>query len=200
MLRSIVQWFENMKAIRVAEFAANPEFVPVTVPTPSPSPDQYLIKITHCSPQHVDILHAQGRHQDCHPKKGWCHPPFILGYEFGGVVVKVPQDGSGKKLKAADRVFGTVLGSFAEYVCAKDSDAIRRVPDGLTIETCTAMSGQTVSYAATVDVAKVKEDEIVLVRFCSVPISTTILMIDVLRRSAEQAADWEVFAVPWRRS
>ncbi|KAK3702427.1 hypothetical protein LTR37_014893 [Vermiconidia calcicola] len=152
-----------MKAILVPNFIPDPSTLqPSDVPTPTPKPDQYLVRVTHCSPQHADILHAQGKHQNNNAKKGWCFPPFVLGYDFAGVVESLPSDGKSSAFKKGDRVFGAGIGAFAEHVCVPERQ-MRRIPEELSSETACAMSGQAVSYASVVNVAKVEKGETVLV-------------------------------------
>lgn len=167
-----------MKAILIPEFVENPaNLQPSEVPQPAPNPKQCLIRVTHCSPQHADILHAQGKHQNNNPKKGWCHPPFILGYDFAGIVVSTPTSGTTDHgLQKGDRVFGAGIGAFAEYICVKP-DAIRKVPEGLSNETACAVSGQAVSYASVVHVAKVQRDETVLVSGASGGLGSACCMV-----------------------
>ena len=113
-----------MKAILIPQFVPDPStLLPTEVPKPEPKEDQLLIKVTHCSPQHADILHAQGRHQNNNAKKGWCHPPFVLGYDFAGVVHTAP---GGSGFKRGNRVLGAGIGAFAEYVCVPGR-SVRRV-------------------------------------------------------------------------
>ncbi|KAK4574425.1 hypothetical protein LTR86_002187 [Recurvomyces mirabilis] len=166
-----------MKAFLVQDFVSNPSTIkPSNVHTPTPKPDQYLIRITHCSPQHADILHAQGKHQNNNRKKGWCFPPFILGYDFAGVVQTTPSNGSSSRLKKGDRAFGAAIGAFAEYICV-DESSIRRIPDGLSNETACAMSGQAVSYAAVVNIAKVRKENTVLVSGASGGLGSVCCMV-----------------------
>lgn len=165
-----------MKAVLVSDFVDDPATIhPSNVPTPTPKEDQYLIRITHCSPQHADILHAQGKHQNNNRKRGWCFPPFILGYDFAGVVQSCPQSSTGSLTKG-DRVFGAAIGAFAEYICVKES-AIRRIPDGISNETACAMSGQAVSYASVVNVAKVQAGETVMVSGASGGLGSVCCMV-----------------------
>lgn len=153
----------TMKAILVPEFITDPStLTPTTTPAPKPKPDEYLIRVTHCSPQHADILHAQGKHQNTHPKKGHVHPPFILGYDFAGVVEQTPSGDNSGELSKGERVFGASIGAFAEYVAIKPH-MLRRIPDGLSSETACAASGQAVSFAAAAYVANVRAGDVVLV-------------------------------------
>lgn len=163
-----------MRAIHIPEFVSDiSSLKPTSIPTPQPGEDQYLVRITHCSPQHADILHAQGKHQN-NTKKGWCHPPFVLGYDFAGVVQSVPSSNGG--LKKGDRVFGAAIGAFAEYICVS-AGSIRRIPDKLSSETAVAMSGQAVSYASVVHIAQVQAGETVLVSGASGGLGSVCCMV-----------------------
>lgn len=167
-----------MKAILIPAFVSDPSTLqPIEISTPTPSPAQCLVKITHCSPQHADILHAQGKHQNNNPKRGWCHPPFILGYSFAGIIETVPSEsGAGHGFRTGERVFGAAIGAFAEYVCVKP-EAIRRVPDRLSNEVACAMSGQAISYAAVTHIAKVQAGETVLVSGASGGLGSVCCMV-----------------------
>lgn len=165
-----------MKAIHIPQFVEDVTTLePTEVPTPQPKEDQCLVRVTHCSPQHADILHAQGKHQN-NTKRGWCHPPFNLGYDFAGVVQSIPSRGGKSGLKKGDRVFGAGIGAFAEYVCAPEGQ-IRRIPESLTSETAVAMSGQAVSYASVVHIAKVQPGETVLVSGASGGLGSVCCMV-----------------------
>ncbi|SMQ50643.1 unnamed protein product [Zymoseptoria tritici ST99CH_3D7] len=168
-----------MKAINIPAFITDPLTLrPSTVPTPVPNADQYLIRITHCSPQHADILHAQGKHQN-NSKRGWCHPPFVLGFDFGGIVHSIPsssQQGKDAGFRKGDKVFGAAIGAFAEYVSV-NAAAIRKVPASLSLETAVAMSGQAVSYASVVHIAKVQPGETVLVSGASGGLGSVCCMV-----------------------
>lgn len=164
-----------MKAVHIREFVAEPSDLQVSeIPTPSRKENEYLIRITHCSPQHADILHAKGKHQN-NSKRGWCHPPFVLGYDFAGVIQSVPSAGFGN-LKKGDRVFGAAIGAFAEYICVPEG-AIRKVPDALNSQTAVAMSGQAVSYASVVHIANVRPGETVLVSGASGGLGSVCCMV-----------------------
>lgn len=169
-----------MKAIHISDFVTDASTLrPTNVPSPTPQANQYLVRVTHCSPQHADILYAQGKHQNNNSKRGWCHPPFVLGYDFAGVVHSVPttlEGSNGAGLKKGDRVFGASIGAFAEYIAVNES-AIRKVPDELSNETVCAMSGQAVSYGAVVDIAKVKAGETVMVSGASGGLGSVCCMV-----------------------
>ena len=164
-----------MKAIHISAFVEDVSALRATeVEAPRPNDSQYLVKITHCSPQHADILHAQGKHQN-NTKRGWCHPPFVLGYDFTGTIQSVPKE-SNNGLRRGDRVFGAAIGAFAEYICVSEG-SIRRIPDNLSSETAVAMSGQAVSYASVVHIAKVRAGETVLVSGASGGLGSVCCMV-----------------------
>lgn len=167
-----------MRAILIPEYVADPSALqPTEVPLPSLGPDRpILVRITHCSPQHADILHAQGKHQNNNPKRGWCHPPFILGYDFAGIIESTFASEPIINLKKGDRVFGAAIGAFAEYIAVRP-DAIRKTPTNLDNEIACAMSGQAVSYAAVVNVAKVQSHDTVLVSGASGGLGSVCCMV-----------------------
>jgi NADPH2:quinone reductase len=163
-----------MQSILIPSFVSDPStLTPIEVPLPQPSSDEYLVRITHCSPQHADILHAKGTHQNVNAKKGNVHPPFILGYDFAGIVEQAPENGN---LRKGDRVFGASIGAFAEYVAVKAS-RIRKIPEGVSSKVACAISGQAVSYAAVVHVAKVRRGETVLVSGASGGLGSACCMV-----------------------
>lgn len=165
-----------MKAIHLPAFSQDVSTLrPSIIPRPAPTSSEYLVRITYCSPQHADILHAQGKHQN-NTTRGWCHPPFILGFDFAGTVVCSPKDSNGKRLQNGDRVFGSQIGAFAEYICVS-GDCIRRIPDSLSSKVAAAMVGQAVSYASTVHVASVKRGETVLVSGASGGLGSVCCMV-----------------------
>lgn len=115
------------------------------------------IKITHAAVTHVDLLYAQGLHQN---NKRHVQPPFILGTEFSGIVTAAPCTSI---FKPGARVFGGCLGSFAEEICV-DEVSVRHVPDQWTnAEACAVGASGAVSYGALVGVTQVKVGETVLV-------------------------------------
>lgn len=163
-----------MQAILVPSFVLDAStLTPTKVPLPQPGQNEYLVRVTHCSPQHADILHAQGTHQNVNAKKGNVHPPFILGYDFAGIIERAPQDGN---LQKGERIFGASIGAFAEYVTVKASH-IRKIPDGVSSKVACAISGQAVSYAAVVHVAKIKRGETVLVSGASGGLGSACCMV-----------------------
>jgi NADPH:quinone reductase-like Zn-dependent oxidoreductase len=128
------------------------------VPNPIPkSKDDITIKITHAAITHVDLLYAQGLHQN---NKRHVQPPFILGNEFSGIVTSSPPSSA---FAPGTKVFGGGLGSYAESICVPES-SVRRIPAQWSLaEACAVGASGAVSYGALVSVAQVKSGESVLV-------------------------------------
>jgi transcription elongation factor SPT5 len=128
----------------------------VLEPTPK-QPQDIRVKITHTAVTHVDLLYAQGLHQN---NRRHVQPPFILGTEFSGFIISSPQDSS---LLPGTRVFGGGLGSYAEEIYVPE-DSVRRVPEQWTnAEACAVGASGAVSYGALIDVAGFKKGETILV-------------------------------------
>ncbi|GAM88450.1 hypothetical protein ANO11243_064830 [Dothideomycetidae sp. 11243] len=118
---------------------------PISSPLPVPRESEYLLRITHISPQQVDLLYARGKHQNNNPKRGHIHPPFTLGLDFSGTVLRSPRT-PGEHLPPGTQVFGTHLGAFATHLCAPRS-AIQPVPKGLSQRDAASLASGAVSYA-----------------------------------------------------
>src|SRR5712672_3179833 len=72
----------------------------------------------------VQILQSQGKYQDQPPH------PFVLGSEFAGTIVAVPQESS---YKPGDRVFGVAQGAYGERIVAKPHQ-VQPLPDALSFD------------------------------------------------------------------
>ncbi|KAI8937832.1 hypothetical protein NX059_005525 [Plenodomus lindquistii] len=147
-----------MKAIQITEFVKDlTTLTSKHVPSPESKKSSDLrITITHAAITHVDLLYAQGLHQN---NKRHVQPPFILGTEFSGVVVS----GSSSSLPPGTRVFGSGLGAYAEEICVPEG-SVRKVPEqwGNAGACAVGVSGA-VSYGALIDVAGLKSGETILV-------------------------------------
>ncbi|KAI4713064.1 hypothetical protein J4E89_002042 [Alternaria sp. Ai002NY15] len=148
-----------MKAIHIDRFVSNvTDLKPSTIPYPfSKSSQDIHIKITHAAVTHVDLLYAQGLHQN---NRRHVQPPFVLGTEYAGVVTHSPPSSS---FPPGTRVFGGGLGAYAEQICVSEP-SIRRVPSQWTnAEACAVGASGAVSYGALISVAQLKAGETVLV-------------------------------------
>ena len=135
---------------------------------------EVLVRVTHTSPQQVDLLYARGKHQNNNSKHGYVHPRFTLGLDFAGVVSAIATAPSQSdatanskttiavKLRVGDRVMGSHLGAFAEYL-AVPSSSLHPIPARLSSADAAALVGGVVSYCAVRHLAGVRRDERVLV-------------------------------------
>ena len=148
-----------MKAIHISRFTRNLlDIIPSETPTPTPKGKQTVhVQITHAAVTHVDLLYAQGLHQN---NKRHVTPPFILGTEFAGIVISAPPSSA---IKPGTRVFGGGLGAFAEQICVAE-DSVRRVPQQWSnAEACAVGASGAVSYGALHGVAHLRAGESVCV-------------------------------------
>ncbi|KAJ5233447.1 uncharacterized protein N7469_005213 [Penicillium citrinum] len=150
-----------MRAIQVSEYVKGPLDLKIAeVPTPSPSPDKYLIQIHSAGTNFFDILQIQGKYQHQPPL------PWIGGAEFAGTVVAVPTaatEASKAKFKVGDRVFGATQGAYATHVLASETTLLP-VPSGWSFEDAAGLFVTApTSYGGLVHRANVKSGDWVLV-------------------------------------
>lgn len=124
---------------------------PSDVPNPQRKANTDLtIKITHAAVTHVDLLYAQGLHQN---NRRHVKPPFILGTEFAGIVKSSSPSSS---FKPGARVFGAGLGAYAETICVPET-SVRHASEQWTLAEASAVGASgAVSYGALVSVAQMK--------------------------------------------
>ncbi|KIX97099.1 uncharacterized protein Z520_07213 [Fonsecaea multimorphosa CBS 102226] len=165
-----------MKAIQVTKYVSGPQDLFVTtLPTPSPHPTKYLIKIRACGTNFFDLLQIQGKYQHQPPL------PWIAGMEFAGVVVATPTTREGSKsavassldgtvstqtdhqFKVGDRVFGATHGAYSSHILASE-DSLFPVPHGWSFADAAGVYVTTpTAYGALVVRANVQPGEWVLV-------------------------------------
>ncbi|OJJ48075.1 hypothetical protein ASPZODRAFT_140408 [Penicilliopsis zonata CBS 506.65] len=163
-----------MKAIQVKEYVKSPLDLTVTeLPTPTASPDKYLIRIHSAGTNFFDILQIQGKYQHQPPL------PWIAGAEFSGVVLAVPtapgatstSNTTNKagttttttKFKVGDLVFGASQGSFATHVLCPE-ESLLPLPRGWSHEDAAGLFiTAPTAYAGLVHRAHLKQGDWVLV-------------------------------------
>ncbi|GES57807.1 alcohol dehydrogenase [Aspergillus terreus] len=115
-----------MRAIQVKEYVKGPMDLQVsTLPTPSPSANEYLIEIHSAGTNFFDLLQIQGKYQHQPPL------PWIGGAEFAGTVLALPtsKTPATARFKIGDRVFGATQGAYATHVLAAEHTLLP-VPNG----------------------------------------------------------------------
>jgi NADPH:quinone reductase-like Zn-dependent oxidoreductase len=136
----------HIQAIHISEFTATLNTIkPVTLPFSYDPDTEVLIRTTHVSPTHVDILYTRGQHQN---NRTIAKPPFTLGTDFAGTVIAVPTGYT--KFDAGDKVYGSYFGVFATYVAVNPGlGSIRRVPSNWSsAEACAVGSSGAISLGA----------------------------------------------------
>ncbi|WP_108670083.1 NAD(P)-dependent alcohol dehydrogenase [Peribacillus acanthi] len=123
--------------------------------------DRVLIKVVSASINQYDILFRKG-YIPTRLENGLIKPKTqILGIDVAGVVEAVGENV--QKFKVGDHVFGSCVGSHAEYVCPRQN-VLSLMPKNSTFEEAAAIpcAAQTALQALR-DVAKVKAGDKVLV-------------------------------------
>jgi NADPH:quinone reductase-like Zn-dependent oxidoreductase len=141
-------------SIHIPKFISSAELLstlqPTSQPLSEPGENAILIRTSHVSPTHVDVLYAQGLHQN---NRTIAKPPFTLGTDFAGVILSAPKDSG---FKQGDEVYGSCFGAFTEYITVVQgfTGAIRRVPKGWTsAEACAMGSSGAISLGCFLRVA-----------------------------------------------
>ncbi|MEI4827954.1 quinone oxidoreductase [Bacillus sp. FJAT-53711] len=158
-----------MKAIVVTAFGG-PEVMKYTdIAIPSISAKQVLIRVVATSVNFADIKSRYG-------KKGTGNLPFIPGIDAAGIVEQVGSKVT--NIKVGQRVIAFPLnGSYAEYVVA-DEELTFALPDEIDFETAAACPIVSfTSYKLLADVARLQQDETVLIHAAAGGIGTTAIQL-----------------------
>jgi NADPH:quinone reductase-like Zn-dependent oxidoreductase len=153
---------KTMRAVHISSFVTALSAIEVSqIPCPSITDSTLLIRVTHVSPTHVDILYAQGKHQN---NQRHAKPPFILGMDFAGIVEHSP---TSSQLKAGDNVYGSYFGAFAEYIAIDvkgGAGSVRRVPKKWTnAEACAVGASGAISLGCFYRAGKIQRGDWILV-------------------------------------
>ncbi|KKZ67617.1 hypothetical protein EMCG_06677 [[Emmonsia] crescens] len=164
-----------MQAIHITSFSTplsshRPQAVPAP---PPPGPNEVLIKIHCVALNHVDLLYAQGKHQN---NTSLIRPPFTLGLEFSGTIIalgdsaltsrsRTGSNGTPDEISlcVGDKVFGASLGAFAERIVVPVR-SIRHIPPKWTFEDAAGLAATaSVAYGAVVVRGDVRDGQWVLI-------------------------------------
>ncbi|RMZ81574.1 hypothetical protein DV737_g2486, partial [Chaetothyriales sp. CBS 132003] len=169
-----------MRAVRVSQYVDGPAALGVTtLPTPQPSPTQYLVKIHACGTNFFDLLQISGKYQHQPPL------PWIAGMEFAGIILATPttpqkrKDGStsSHKFKVGDRVFGASQGAYGTHILAPEL-TLFPIPAGWSFkDACGLYVTAPTSYGALVARAKLQPGEWCLVHAGAGGVGLTAVMI-----------------------
>jgi NADPH:quinone reductase-like Zn-dependent oxidoreductase len=123
--------------------------------------DRVLIKVHNASVNAMDYLYRKG-YFPTRLQNGLTKPKTrILGLDVAGTIEAVGKNVT--KLKVGDQIFGSCLGSHAEYVCPRES-VLSLMPKNVTFEEAAAVpcTAQTALQALR-DVAQIKPGNRVLI-------------------------------------
>jgi len=123
---------------------------------PEPSAGQVRVRVRACGISFVDLLLARGGYQVRPPT------PFVPGSEFSGVVDALG-DGADGRLRLGDRVCGTRMGAWSEYICIPQSLAFGLPPQADLIEASVLLAPYLTSLYALRSRAQLSPGETLLV-------------------------------------
>ncbi|KAJ7084417.1 hypothetical protein B0H15DRAFT_784065 [Mycena belliarum] len=147
-----------MRAFVIHELA-HPSKIKLTTdwPIPDLKENHIMVDVYSAGVNFFDILQAQGLYQTKPPL------PFVLGSEFAGRVSEGFPIPAGCKFKPGDRVFGSMLGTYAEKI-AVNLKTIMPLPDTISFDQGAGLFVTwPTSYEALVGRAKLQAGEWVLV-------------------------------------
>ncbi|KAG0304562.1 NADPH:quinone reductase [Dissophora globulifera] len=113
----------TMHAVQIPKHGDSSVLAYVSVPKPSPKPDQVLIKVAYAGVNFIDTYQRSGLYPQV--------LPFILGREGSGEIVELGSDV--KDLKVGDRVAFLGPSSYAEYD-AVSTTSVAKLPDAVNLE------------------------------------------------------------------
>jgi NADPH2:quinone reductase len=116
-----------MKTLLVRGYGPEDRILLEEAPLPHPAAGQVRIKVHACGISFVDLLLARGGYQVRPPT------PFVPGSEFSGVVDAMGE-GTDGRLTPGDRVCGTRMGAWSEYICVPQALAFALPPQADLIE------------------------------------------------------------------
>jgi NADPH2:quinone reductase len=158
-----------MKAIQITSLDGPSAVELVDVPTPTPGPDQVLIRVRAAGVSFPEVLQSRGLYQ-MKPEL-----PFTPGSEIAGEVVSAPE-GSG--LAPGDRVAALcLLGGFAEEAVAPVSETFP-LPDAISFEQGAALIlNYGTAYFALVERGQLQAGESVLVHGAAGGVGTAAIQV-----------------------
>jgi len=129
-----------MKAIQVKQFGGPEVLEYVDLPTPSPKPNEALVKINAAGINFIDVYNREGRYK--------VPLPFVIGQEAAGVVVDLAKEVT--TVRKGDRVaYTNILSAYAEYAVVPAGRLVK-VPDDIDARQAAAamLQGMTAHYLA----------------------------------------------------
>lgn len=124
---------ESMTAVIYACYGG-PEVLQLSqITRPEPGPEEVLVKVHYAGVNPLDWHYMRGSPYFMRLASGIGAPTTTrLGVDYAGVIEAVGERVS--RFKPGDQVFGGRTGAFGEYVVARESGAIARLPEGIPME------------------------------------------------------------------
>lgn len=163
-----------MKAAYITELGGVEKIIYGDLREPTPSANQYLVKIAAVDVNPVDIYIRSG----AVPTK--MSFPYVLGRDFAGKIVAA--GANAKKFKVGDRVWGTGQGwegrqgTFAE-LAAIDEGWLNIIPDAVADEDIAAISLVGITAHIGLSKAKVKKNDILFVNGGSGGVGSSVVQM-----------------------
>jgi len=160
-----------MKAIYLKKYgsAAKAFTVKETV-TPTPAPNEVLIKNSCFGLNFADVVARRGLYPDA-PKN-----PAVIGYDVSGHVTAIGDDVT--NVKVGDRVAAlTRFGGYAEYSTTM-SEGVAKLPENIPMEVGTALATQAcTAYYSAVQCINLNEGDKVLVQAAAGGVGSILVQI-----------------------
>lgn len=146
-----------MRAVELTGFSGIQDLKLIETAIPEPEPDEVLIEVKASGVNFAELELIKGRYTSAK------RPPFIMGFEAAGVVVRT--GGQVSTVRPGDRVAALVSsGGYAEYATAA-ADACIPIPDEISFAEATTIPVQGVSaYALLHLAAKPQTSESLLIQ------------------------------------
>jgi NADPH2:quinone reductase len=162
-----------VKAAQLLDYGASDNFRIVDLPTPSPGPGEVLIAVAYAGLRWGDIMSRRGQ-----PVR-LATPPFVPGQELAGTIAAVGEGVRG--FAEGDRVVAQPPGGgYAEFA-AVHASRVALVPDGVGLDVMLVYRvNLPTAYLATMEWAKVRDEELVLVHAAAGGVG--MLAVQILKR------------------
>lgn len=164
-----------MKAFVVKKYAKNGGLQLAEMPDPQPGPTEVLVRIEATAINLLDSKVRDGEFKLFLPYR----PPFILGHDLAGTVVRVGAQVQG--FLEGDQVFGRPrdhrIGTFAEFIAVDQADLALK-PASLTMEQAASIPliGLT-AWQALVEMGKLKQGQKVFIQAGSGGVGTFAIQL-----------------------
>ncbi len=147
------------------------------IKTPTPKDNEILIKIYATTVTAVDSIFRNGNQFFARLATGITKPKNeVLGSEFAGEIEAIGKNV--KLFKTGDYVFGALEGSYCEYVCLPENDAVIKKPSNMNFNEAAAVPYGTLTALPFLrDTAKIKSGQKVLIIGASGGVGTAAVQL-----------------------